>query len=220
MTVCTSVALGDRSSLSTIWAAVVTFSAVSASGWEVRIWVLLASDSKSAGLVSWGRKHLLLSHVLSADCKDTLLPNLIFLEGTLQHHLTFCCMSLSVWSHWRRCTLGSKLGDPLMVEHLVEASDLPAGQKWVETWHMDRKTLVCVGVPDGWVSAWQQGVDGSNYWCLDWCKLNVCENLPPLVPVGQTSSEYANQPMGVRGKLNPLSCCARQKFSKRTNLMN
>lgn len=48
----TCVAFGDRSSVLAIWAAVVTFAAVSSSGLDVRICVLDASVSRSAALLS------------------------------------------------------------------------------------------------------------------------------------------------------------------------
>lgn len=47
----------------------------------------------------------------------------------------------------------------------------------------------------------------------DICALMCCRNLPLLVPMGQTSSEYANLPASVRGNVNPTSTSFLQKFS-------
>lgn len=46
------------------------------------------------------------------------------------------------------------------------------------------------------------------------------DDLLPLVPTSHFSSEYANQPMGVRGNLKPPNCCSLQKFSTKSLLKN
>lgn len=59
--------------------------------------------------------------------------------------LTFCCMSLSVWSHWSTCGGRSKLSVPFFMEHLVEARGLPAGWKFNKGWKEKHQNIM-----DGW----------------------------------------------------------------------
>lgn len=65
---------------------------------------------------------------------------------------------------------------------------------------IERETSLHWGVPDKVM--------------LDWR-----DDLPPLVPTSHISSEYANQPMGVRGNLNPWNRWAAQKFTKKTKVL-
>jgi len=136
---CTSVASGASSNVLAIWAAAVTFSAVSSSGLDVRIWVLDASVSKSAALVSWRTNNKIEDNYFSVGNFHGALRHLrmCILNRNGATVLTFCFMSLSVWSHWKTCG-GLKLGTPFVTKHLAEARGLPAERTWreLQRWHV------------------------------------------------------------------------------------